>query len=357
MRGLPGAALFWALTLGAAQKSFIGAAACRPCHASQFASQSASGHARALYRAAAHPLAGRFTSLGPVSREPNFHFQFDMAGAGVRVRADDGQYVTELPVEWAFGAGDHAVTFVSKVSPEFYLEHSSSYYPAAGSLDLTPRHELLPAGTLHQAMGQAIKTRGSGATILDCFGCHSTGPVTVSSGGEVQVSEPGIHCEVCHGPGSAHREAAAQGLAVQARRLIENPGKLSGEELNRFCGRCHRVIGASFDWDSPWSVRHQPPYLARSRCFQDSGGKLSCLTCHNPHEKVVRGDAAYYRSRCAACHNAGNHPPSKTCLAQKDPDCAKCHMPAVTFNSHLTFANHWIGVYKKDGRLPGQPQK
>jgi hypothetical protein len=354
MRGWLGAILIWASPLGGAQKDFIGAAPCRSCHASQFASQSASSHARALYRAGAHPLAERFVSLGSLSRGTDFHFQFERAGAGLRVRGDDGQYVTELPVEWAFGAGDHAVTFVSRVSPEYHLEHSFSYYPAAGSLDLTPRHDALPAGTLHQAMGQPIKTRGSGATILDCFGCHSTGPVSASSSGEVQVTEPGVHCEVCHGPGSAHRDAAAHGDAAQAGKLIENPGKLSAEELNRFCGRCHRVIGAGFDWNSPWSARHQPPYLARSRCFQNSGGKLSCLTCHNPHERVVRGDAAYYRTRCTACHNAGSHPPAKTCLTQKAPDCVKCHMPAVAFDSHLTFANHWIGVYKQSQLKPAR---
>jgi hypothetical protein len=27
--------------------------------------------------------------------------------------------------------------------------------------------------------------------------------------------------------------------------------------------------------------------------FQNSGGKLSCLTCHDPHERVRRNDATY----------------------------------------------------------------
>lgn len=346
MRALLGSILFWTLPLAGVQKSYIGAAACKPCHPSEFASQSASGHARALYRAEAHPLASRFSPAEPVLRKPNFRFQFEMTADGLRVHADDGKYVIELPVEWAFGAGDHAVTFVSKVSGEFYLEHSLSYYPAIGLFALTPRHDALAAATLHQAMGQPIKTRGPGAAISACFGCHSTGPVSVSSTGDAQVTETGIHCEVCHGPGSAHLEGAARGDAGTAQ-LIENPGRLSSEELNRFCGRCHRAIAQSLDWNSPWSVRHQPPYLARSRCFQNSGGKLSCLSCHTPHERVRRGDAAYYRARCATCHSAGNHPPAKICTAQDNPDCAGCHMPAVAFDPRLKFANHWIGVFKQ----------
>ena len=164
------------------------------------------------------------------------------------------------------------------------------------------------------------------------------------------VTEPGVHCETCHGPGGAHRSAAAAGDTGGAKKLIGKPSNLSAAAaLNRFCGECHRSIadGENFDWDSPWSVRHQPPYLARSRCFQLSGGALSCLTCHDPHDRVRRGDSAYYRSKCVACHQAENHPPAKTCLAQKEPDCAGCHMPLVAAGANMSFKNHWIGAYPK----------
>src|SRR5262249_1410414 len=154
------------------------------------------------------------------------------------------------------------------------------------------------------------------------------GPVSVSPTGDMQVTETGVRCEVCHGPGSAHRDAAARGEKAAAQ-LVENPGRLNGDEMNRFCGRCHRVIGPTFDWNSPWSVRHQPPYLARSRCFLQSAGKLSCLSCHNPHEPVRRNDAAFYKARCGACHSATNHPPAKICLTQKNSDCVGCHLPTV----------------------------
>ncbi len=273
MKALLGWTFLLTLSVSGAQKSYIGAAACRPCHVAEFESQSASSHAQALFRAAAHPLATKFETAEPVLRAPNFRFEFGMAAGALRVRADDGKYVTELPVEWAFGAGDHAVTFVSKVSGDYYLEHSMSYYPAIGGFALTPRHDVLTATTLQQAMGQPIKIHGSGGTIADCFGCHSTGPVSVPATGDAQITESGIHCEVCHGPGSEHRAAAARGEKAAAR-LIDNPGRLNGEEMNRFCGRCHRVIGPTFDWNSPWSVRHQPPYLARSRCFLNSGDKF-----------------------------------------------------------------------------------
>ncbi|HYM09107.1 MAG TPA: multiheme c-type cytochrome [Bryobacterales bacterium] len=355
MRTLFGSALLCAVTLsGAEPNGYVGSQACAACHPTQYSRQSKSAHARSLYPAAQHPLAGFFTPADAVVRPPNFHFLFRRSAEGLQVRADDGQYVMELPLDWAFGAGEHAVTFVSRVDNEFYLEHSLSYYPDIRSFDLTPRHEELPAGTLQQAMGQPLRIQSPRFTAVDCFQCHSTGPVSVGAAGRIEVTEPGVRCEVCHGPGRLHREAALRGDLAQVRQLIQKPSRLSSEELNRSCGRCHRVMSgdsASFNWDSPWNVRHQPPYLVQSRCFRDSAGQLSCLTCHDPHDPVRRNDPAYYRVRCNGCHRTGHHPPQRICLEEKDPDCTSCHMPLVTASQHLKFKNHWIGIYQKGAPL------
>lgn len=346
------AALLCFVTLaGAQQKTFIGAEACRACHPAEFTRQSASGHASSLNRTIDHPLASRFSTLPPVERPPAFRLQLLIEGRKSRFRADDGRYVMETPVEWAFGAGDHAVTFLGKVARDYYLELSLSYFSDTGSLDLTPRHDLLPSSTLSEAMGQPIMTRTAGVA---CFRCHSTGPVTMSPGGEIRITERGVRCEVCHGPGSAHRAVALAGRMDQAKKLIDRPGS-----LNDFCGRCHRVTGnlGQVDWESPWSVRHQPPYLARSQCFQASGGKLSCLTCHDPHDPVRRNDAAYYRARCMSCHREGGQAPKPVCLAEQPPNCIRCHMPAVSASPHLQFVNHWIGIYDQPSAIPIRPQR
>ncbi len=151
-----GRALAWlvflcALPLAAQSNndSYAGTRACRACQPDQFTRQSASPHARALSRAPDHPLASRFAPAERPQRPSNFHFQFRRTIQGFSVRADDSQYVTELPLEWAFGAGEHAVTFVTRVDAQYYLEHSFSYYADTKSLDLTPRHAVLPAKNLH----------------------------------------------------------------------------------------------------------------------------------------------------------------------------------------------------------------
>jgi hypothetical protein len=323
----------WPALLGLVLPVWAGSVDCRPCHPSQWSRHQESAHATALRRAAEHPLQDRFASDVPFYRLPGFRFLFTREGGALLVRADDGVHVTTLPMEWAFGAGVQAVTFVSRVDSSHHLEHAFTYYPRGETWDLTPRHDRLPFRGLHDAMGQALPTRGAGLSIVNCFQCHSTGPVGVSARGEVLIQEAGVHCEACHGAAGQHLKAKAT--------MPKMPR--SGREVNALCGRCHRSDDGKFDWSSAWNVRHQPPYLARSACFRT--GALSCLTCHEPHERGRRNDAAYYRQRCQTCHAGQAHVQAKT-------DCVACHMPSVAASPRLTFHNHWIGIYDSGGLRP-----
>jgi hypothetical protein len=265
----------------------------------------------------------------------------------------DKEFAMRLPLEWAFGAGEHAVTFVSRINDRAYLEHSFTYYTKSQFLDLTPGHEKLRSPTtIQEAMGLLYPTQNHAMAIVNCFGCHSTGPVALSSQGEVGTFENGVGCEVCHGPGSAHLEAIRQGDTPKAVRAIQNPGRLQAEQILQLCGQCHRrpeQAGLSVDFEYEWNVRHQPPYLGQSKCFQKSEGRLSCFTCHDPHERVRRAAPAYYRTKCEQCHSEG--------LSERHggdvsaADCTDCHMPAVQVSSHLSFKNHWIGIYGDSSRL------
>ncbi len=270
------------------------------------------------------------------------------------MQADDNEYVMELPVEWAFGAGDHGVTFVSRLNRQNYLEHAFSYYSAAGSLDITTGHETIRPESLLQAMGLRYTVRGPGNAISNCFECHSTGPLSYSPRQEVAVNELGVRCESCHGPGADHLNAISSGDTALARSQIRNPLRLSADDLLRFCGDCHRdPRGGSdaFDFELAWNVRHQPPYFRQSRCFQGSGESLTCFTCHDPHEPVRRSEPAYYRGLCLNCHQGEGMPPAAVCDASRPSDCTECHMPTVAVSPNLKFKNHWIGVYVDDDGL------
>lgn len=307
-----------------------------------------------MHRAPDHPLAAGFLPGKPLRRDPNFRFWFKREDTGLSVLADDGEFVMNLPIEWAFGAGDHGVTFASRLDENLYVEHAFSYYADAGSLDLTTGHEKEKPSTLHQAMGIAYTTETSGQSIRACFQCHSTGGVSFSGEGEVRVTEQGVRCEVCHGPGGRHADSVSRGEVELAKRQIRNPKRLTAAEMNDFCGTCHRVVrdeGPAFDFNFAWNVRHQPPYLSRSECFLKSDGELSCINCHNPHGKVRRNEPDFYRPKCLGCHEGSAVEPSAVCQAGRAPDCTSCHMPEVQVSVHLSFKNHWIGIYNEANRL------
>lgn len=343
-----------AATLAAQNPDFIGAPACGVCHAQQYAAQSRSEHARALFPAAAHPLAANFMFRG-VDLGDTFQYDIERRDENLYYRARKGEDHREKVIEWAFGAGQQAVTFVSKLDDDNYVELRTSYYPGSG-LASTPGHQNHTPQTADEALGVRYKTFSPRSEILSCFGCHSTGLPSLGEGFAIQPAELGVRCESCHGPGRKHSELIAAGNAGAAREAIGNPARLAATEQMNFCGECHRPPAsgdAAIDWGDPWNVRHQPLYLVESSCFLKSQDGLTCMYCHDPHVPLRRNDTAYYNSRCESCHGSGKNPPAEIC--NSGDNCAICHMPAVQPQRELTFHNHWIGVYA-EGK-PRRPQR
>jgi len=332
-----------------AQKDeYIGAQACGACHPEQIARQATSAHAKALSPAGEHALAAAFSSGRQVPRPPYFHLQFRLNGNEMRAMGSDAKDVMDIPVDWAFGAGQQAVTFVTRVNEDWYLEHYLSYYSAGHSFAPTPGQDAVPAKTLAEAMGVLYKPLDPDTGMKACFECHSTGPVLAGPAREIHPTELGVRCEACHGPGRAHRDAVASGKLERARNLIRNPSRMSASELNHFCGMCHRQPaspGAVIDWSVAWNLRHEPIYLSQSACFRKSAGALSCLTCHDPHDQLQQDDASY-NARCQSCHSQAGHP-----AVNQGTDCVACHMPRVSPQAYLRFTNHWIGVYSAGAKL------
>jgi len=50
------------------------------------------------------------------------------------------------------------------------------------------------------------------------------------------------------------------------------------------------------------NVRFQPYRIFNSKCYSDDR-RISCISCHNPHEPLKQ-DAAFYDAKCLACHQS-----------------------------------------------------
>ena len=329
--------LLWTLI---APRLALAAPACAACHIEIYEAQLASRHAQTL-----RPFEGSRLSLylaaRPLAEDGGYRFAYSH---GV-VTAGRGQDETAARLEWAFGGGGLGFTAVGRFGGQ-YFEHRVSYFTMARSPGVTPGQPAGPPSSAAAALGVFKKPPEA----YECFNCHSTGLERDSAGGpDFAAMIPGVHCERCHGPGESHIAAARGNRSpAQIRQAIFNAGRASPRVSVPTCGGCHRMPAPGKEsphpeLDNPVSVRFQPVGLMASQCFRRSG-RLSCVTCHDPHRDAVRNDGAFYSAKCLACH-AAPAATSSACPRERQRDCLPCHMRRAALAPYLVFTDHRIRVY------------
>ncbi|MBU3677830.1 MAG: tetratricopeptide repeat protein, partial [Chitinophagaceae bacterium] len=222
-----------------------------------------------------------------------------------------------------------------------------TFYTQKGQWDLAPGFE------------KGANSRFSRKIEAECITCHNGYSKLIEGSinkyGEIPL---GIDCERCHGPGSIHVAEKQAGNIVDTSKgpdySIVNPRRMSTEQQNNLCQRCHlqgiAVLNEGktfFDFkpsqklSDAWHV-FMPQYsqddqhmimashverMKQSECFVQSG-KMSCITCHNPHVTVKATPVAQYNNACISCHQQKQ---GCTELATKrnavQNNCVQCHMP------------------------------
>jgi hypothetical protein len=257
-----------------------------------------------------------------------------------RYSVSDGTRTITVPILWAMGA--QAQTWVLERDGQMY-ESLVSYYPTLNGLFTTVGDEKMAPKSLEEAIGRPLSDEDS----RTCFGCHSTNAI-VDHKLNLASMTPGLTCEHCHTGAMAHLQSALHGSAETGMKSLSD---LSTEDISNFCGSCHRTweLVTRAGWRGPSNVRFQPYRLENSKCYDGADPRISCIACHDPHQKVVR-DAAYYDSKCLACHTTPAQAHAKVCPVAKS-NCSSCHMPKVPFpGGHFIFTDHQIRVVK-----PGEP--
>ncbi len=326
------------------------ATACSSCHAAQAKPQPDTPMGRAMQWSDADPLFKTHPQLrfhkGP------YTYTIDTKNSQPVYSVTDGARTISLPIRWSFGKG--AQTWVLEKDGDL-LESMVSYYPSIDGLEVTTGDEGLRPQNLDEAVGRKLR-RGEPR---DCFGCHSTGGVSM---GKLQLPnlEPGVTCEHCHAGADAHLVASFQNEAAET--APPDLRKLSTEDIANFCGQCHRTweTVVRSRWRGEINVRFQPYRMTNSKCFDGTDPRISCIACHDPHQDLVRNDA-FYDSKCLACHASKNetantsaktdgHRDAKACTVATT-NCVTCHMPKVKLpNGLMTFHDHEIRIVK-----PGAP--
>jgi Cytochrome c554 and c-prime len=326
--------------------NYAGEATCRDCHPGESAAHARSGHARTLRRVAGSPLVGRLDGVTVADPErTGVTWTYRRRGDALTAERREAGAVERFVLEYAFGSGHHAITFVTVTARDpqnpALLEHRLSLFAHQPLPGVTPGQSL--AGT---AAGNTPAGRHHGrSNTLKCFECHTT--VTSDRGSgvlDLAVMIPNVTCERCHGPAGDHVAAARAGGSAGRLRMRRGPGGTAPADELIFCGQCHRLpdmIAAgptSIVPENTTLVRHQPVGLMQSACYTRTGGGLSCSTCHDPHARPST-DTAAYEAVCRSCHEG---PKKTTCPVAPGAGCVGCHMPRRETTRGMRFTDHWI---------------
>lgn len=329
---------------------YVGSRTCRACHPEATAAHAVTPHARSLRRAS-------LAADGALFRLPEALHDPTTGGThrpvlkdsrlAVEARRGTDTMVAELNI--AMGSGESGISYLgigrdgTCLMPRIQVYTSGGqkrwgWTPAMAPEDPpapTPLGAVLPAEEFHR-----------------CFGCHSTVLAMREGRMLLEKSRLGIQCERCHGPARRHLEVLKRDArAVKAGTLapgIPRLGTLSARQKISLCESCHRPLDSMPRETVPRDLaRLQPVALRLSACFIQSGEKLQCMDCHDPHRRVSRQAGGYERV-CTSCHATraagAAHERGRACTLGRTSGCVGCHMGKEQFSvfGNAVYTNHWI---------------
>jgi len=373
--------------------AYLGSESCRGCHAAIYQQWSQTGMAKMLRPYAPQNVIGDFQSnnkfyLGDgveyregkveISRAPNPSLFARMVIRGGRHYFDIWQSAGKwhtYPVDYTIGSKFQQAYATKLPNGEihvFPIQYSVlqkrwinfwRIIDGLGSERADPRSwERLDSATSYQAI---------------CAVCHTSQLRNVKGGGfepnSLEFKEPGIDCEMCHGPSAQH---AVEMTANQFYPKTPPDPPVTFHDLGKLdfvaiCAQCHMqsairnpgpagelnysLSGDFFGHDMrmPFGDFSRKGFykdgrfrqttfiveaLQRSQCFKK--GQVTCGTCHDPHGPDSASNQASLKfldqpdRMCTGCHTqfqdsarAAQH--SHHLAGSEGSRCVSCHMPRV----------------------------
>ncbi len=354
--------------------SYVGAERCGQCHSEISKTHARSRHSRTFHRGTEllHLTLPDRPLADPADVTVTHEFTREKDRVVEETRTPDR--VFKIVVDYAFGVRGRYVSMVGRDAERRYRIVRMSHFQGAEGGGWTPTLGDEPGLELAERVrGELVDVRDG---VVRCLYCHVTrswifrDPPPESPIGP-EAADAGIGCERCHGPGGNHIAAVKAGFADTA---IVTMTAANAGGITQQCGDCHTVdIPSEVEEapDDPRYIRSPAVTLPLSRCYQESGGALSCVTCHNPHrddDHVV----AYHEAKCLTCHSqdrtrsgaaakrtfAATAPTGAICKVNPKNDCLKCHMPKVpTPALRTSLTDHYIRVRKEMRWVLERPYK
>ncbi len=369
---------------------YVGIDNCVDCHQDKAATYAKTGMGRSFYPMTAEVAIEDFSERNDI--------EIPWQGLRYRMTRRDGKFfmrqsasdgrggemaVDERDLVFVVGSGNHSRSYLTVENGSLF-QAPVCWYPEKGTWDLCPGYE-------------ENNDHFTREITESCVFCHN-GRMELLPGERSRYVEPipfGIDCERCHGPGQLHVDRWRSGRDTpdgSADPTIVNPERLPSDLRIQVCFQCHfgdskaservprrdhllgdfrpgrpvtDVMVPFFFREgrrSEFGLSSQGDRLLRSRCYQASGGKIECLTCHDPHVTVYRKERPLeiYREKCLGCHQTADCTGPAERRRQTAPlgdDCLQCHMRKVPPDDHphTRFTDHWIRRSSEYGGPPEPP--
>ncbi|MGI9071741.1 MAG: peptidylprolyl isomerase [Bryobacteraceae bacterium] len=329
----------------AAENSYIGQAVCAGCHKQIAQTQAQTVMARTWQGPETKQLPPNYSEAHTEGPGAAIDYQIKRTAQNFafEVHMPDRQPV-KFPIETIMGGERHGFSFLSRV-PDIegitlprapLVETRYLHYAPQNRLALSPGFPPEKPTTYETGVGRVLSPQFE----KKCFACHGA-PRT--SG---MHADSGVTCESCHGPGQSHLLALAK---KSADKGILNPAKLAAPDQMQPCWQCHAGFSTVVDpMPDDLLISDQVTALSNSECWRQSGGRITCTNCHNPH-RDARREVLVARSEktCLACHSANVTEHAALCPVNRNAGCVRCHMPYEASSPPFIISDHWIRVSEK----------
>jgi hypothetical protein len=346
---------------------YAGSEACRKCHAREHHAWGLTGMARMLRSYRAENVFAKFDGA-----------EYNEAGLIIRPLLENGRHSFEIkgqrfPVDYTIGSKwqqAYATRLKNgriQVFPIQYNRLTGGWFNYWRGID--------PPGSPRSNAARFLEFDDAMNYQVNCTPCHTSQSKlngAVQKAKAIVFAEPGVNCEMCHGPSATH---AAGGTSDFSFR------RLDAQSYVDVCAQCHRQSaifqpGArgerNYSGVAPaftLQTRSRPyiefsrkafykdgrfrettfivEALERTQCFQKGGAH--CGHCHNPHPADAPANLKSLKfvdqpdrmcTQCHAAHARREH--TRHAPGSEASQCVACHMPKITNTVGFKARTHQI---------------
>jgi len=236
---------------------YVSSDACRACHPREYDAWHGSHHRTMTQVATPATVVGDFGDV-----------ELAHEGLVYRLRREGDEFLVRV------GSGAPGSAVERKVVLTTGAHHQQVYWVATGqgrALGALPFAHLVaddrwvPLDSIFLKPLESVRASPAGEWNQSCIRCHTTHQRPRAEGFariDTHVSEFGIACEACHGPGAEHVAANRNPLrryglhaGDEVDRTIRQPERLDHDGESQICAQCHAVTLRTSAEHERWQVR------------------------------------------------------------------------------------------------------